>query len=74
MNRIKILPHPGANIDGASNSVAMLISVIGLMLGLLGLNGLLQANWLGYGVGWAFLGLGSCTFGLGLVLRYSCKE
>lgn len=60
--------------DDGANSIAMLISVVGIFLGLLGAEGLLTAGWMAPPVSWAFVGFGACTFGLGLTLRYSCQE
>ena len=60
--------------DNGANSVAMLISVIGIFLALLGVEGLLTAGWMAALICWAFVVLGACTFGLGLTLRYSCQE
>ena len=66
------LEYPDA--DAESNAVAILISFIGLMVALLGAEGLFRQVWIGTGVCWAFVVLGLCTFLLGLALRYSTQH
>ena len=64
--------HPDTAAD--ADAVAVLIGFIGLMLALLGLQGMLSPGWLSLGVCWAFAGLGLSTIALGVVLLRATRN